>query len=263
MQRQGRLWWQFKGGGGRTGRPSAPSCFLIALAVLFLSFSFAAAEHDTKCPPCHFYSQEGGGKCIPVPEGTDPFNDCGSGGLEPRLFCGVEKVCGKNAVCQLRAQPACECNFKTGACAIPPPPPPPPPPPAILSEPELEPEPVPELVQTPPLEAVLEARSSSTPDADETTPDTFIVELSTGTMVLLSTLIALGPVLGIFLVVDGFRRRGSASRKITNFDLEAGYNSSPTDPSELESVGKKARRKRVRKWQSAPPGDDSDTEDNV
>lgn len=265
MRKQGRLWWQFKGGGWLAGKLLAPSFFLATFFVLFFSFSVApsaAEERLADCPPCHFYSKEGGGRCIPVPEGSDPYNDCGGGDLAPRLFCGVEKVCGKNAVCQLRAQPSCDCNFKSGVCVAPPPPPPPP----VLSDPEPEPTLKFEPDPTPLLELEVEeaVKSPLVPDSKESAPNVFIVELRTDVLICLTVFIALGPAIGVCLLIDAFRRKRGHSKKIMNFDLESNYNSAPTEPSEQESSGRKGRRKSVRKWESVvPEGDDSDTEDNV
>lgn len=78
---------------------------------------FAAHACAQNCPPCHFRPSLDSPDCVQVPVGTDPLNHCGGGGPAPKLFCGIHRVCGVDAVCQLSSTPLCNCDFRTGVCA--------------------------------------------------------------------------------------------------------------------------------------------------
>lgn len=282
MQRQKRLWWQFKGGGREREKKrfvnQSTSCFvLIVVMGLFFSFPVVMCSSDamdTSCPPCHFFLNERGGSCVPVPEGTDPNNDCGGTGPNPRLFCGVEKTCGRDAVCQIRTQPLCDCNFKTGICVLP----------ALAlqtktKENDTNPEEKSKLafkaVSAETFDSQEPPKSPILPGTEEINEDVFVFTMSKEVLIGLSIIIAMGPIFGICLITHVLcRQKRNSSNTQYLFDLENGNksktsnnegsntNSPKKHPQRRQQSERKDNNKKHRLWYAKRAENDTDIEDD-
>lgn len=83
------------------------------LSIIFVNFAHGTGlntvycSKDEHCPTCFVCSVNG--VCVPVPEGTDPLNDC-------KYFCNTRMICSEQHHCALPKEPTCDCDYTNGIC---------------------------------------------------------------------------------------------------------------------------------------------------